>query len=206
MKCFWLKILLLLSFPPFLVACQDRDTNVQEVTEPQETKESDKIFHTQKRLSAGDSLHIRVLSWGGEKLGNYLVLMADSAGPHYVGNSFFRQGKLTHAWVDDLDGDGLSEVGVVVQEQQGSRYGKLRLHELTEGFTFNTINLPQFSETLGADYGGHDTIYRDQGRVVREFRLLDRADTSMLSSGKRRIVYQLENNQLEIAESENIMN
>lgn len=193
-------VLLVVSF----VACNNNETAGQEQVQLQEAEETDRIFLQEKKLSAGDSLHIRVLSWGGEFLGNYLVLMADSTGPHYVGNSFFRQGQMTNAWVDDLDKDGLPEVGVVVQEQRGSRYGKLRLHELTEGFTFNTINLPQFSETLGADYGGQDTIYRDQSNIVREFRLLDRADTSTIRPGKRRIIYQLESNELVVAESENI--
>ncbi len=164
---------------------------------------SGKMFHSQKEASYGDSLHIRVLSWGGEETGSYLVLVADSLNKHYIGNSFFRQGVLSNIWVDDLDRDGMPEIGVVLQESENLRYGRLSVHELSPDFTLQSVNFPPLSETLGADYGGRDSVYkRDDKVIVREFHLLDRLDTLSQSSRRRRIFYLYENNQLTLSGSE----
>lgn len=186
-----------------LQACNNGNTTPRREAEVE--KEERAIFHQEKALSLGDSLHIRVLSWGGVEIGNYLVLLADSAGGHYVGSSFVRNGQLQNAWVDDLDKDGLPEVGVIVQKQDGRKYGSLRLHELTKGFDYQTIILPPLSETLGADYGGYDSLYRGSEGIIREFSLLDGTDTMAENSGRRRILYHVENNQLVVGKSEELM-
>lgn len=163
----------------------------------------DKIFDQQKTLVFGDSLHIRVLSWGAEKTGNYLVLMADSVRQHYVGNSFFRDGILKDAWVTDLDEDGQPEVSVFVQGAGHDQYGRFFVHELKQDFSFSSVSFPQFSEVLGAEYGGHDSLYIRENRIVREYRLRNLADT-IAATQLRRVEYAYENNKLEVADSEDL--
>ena len=163
------------------------------------------IFHSRRELSYGDSLQVRVLSWGGEKTGSYLVLLADSLNQHYIGDSFFRQGTLANAWVADLDEDGLPEVGVVLKEAGDLQYGRLSLHELSNDFSLQTRTFPPLPEALGAAYGGNDSIYmQDDKTIVREFRLLDRLDTLSQNSKSRRVLYVFENNQLHLSDSEEI--
>lgn len=165
---------------------------------------TDQLFHQQKDLVFGDSLHIRVLSWGGREQGSYLVLMADSTAGHYVGDSFFRNGILRDAWVTDLDGDGQPEVSVVLQGTDVNRYGKLYVHELQQDFSLSSVTVPQFSEVLGAQYGGHDSLYLEQDRIVREFRIRNLADTEA-TPRYRRIRYAYENKQLEVDRSEDFI-
>lgn len=189
-----------------LTACGGGGSGEEENrAEPQPEEGKQELFHQQKSLQAGDSLQIRLLSWGGETVGNYLLLFADSAQERYHGNSFFRKGKVQAAWVHDLDGDSLPEVGVVLQEQMGDKYGRVILHELAMPFHLSTITLPQLSETIAATYGGHDSIYVQNGQLIQEFRIRNRADTlSSTPQARQRVVYTLENNVLRVVETEEI--
>lgn len=192
----------------FAMACNSSSAQNDEAGQKEAiaaaTKASDPLFFHQKELVFGDSLHIRVLSWGAEERGNYLVLMADSVQQHYIGNSFFREGILKDAWVTDLDGDGQPEVSVVLQGTGANRYGKLYVHELKQDFSINSVSFPQFSEALGAQYGGHDSLYLEDDRIVREFRIRNLADTAA-DSRYRRIHYAYENEQLEVDSSEDFV-
>ena len=172
----------------------------------QEVSSTEEIFHQQKDLTAGDSLEVKILSWGGKSIGSYLLLMADSAQERYIGDSFFRKGMLENTWISDLDEDGWPEVGVVVQETENNGYANLQLHELKGDFSLRTISFPPLSEALGADYGGNDSIYVNNGQVVREFSLLNRADSSSMDAplAGRRIRYVMENNTLIMADFEEL--
>lgn len=188
-----------------LAACQgNQPEEDQALAVPRAEEAEPSIFHQQKDLQAGDSLQIRLLSWGGEAVGNYLLLFADSAQERYYGNSFFRKGKVQNAWVDDLDGDRLPEVGVVLQEQAGDKYGRVILHELSMPFHLSTITLPQLSETIAATYGGHDSIYLQNGQLIQEFRIRNLADTLSSRQARQRVIYILENNALSVLEAEEI--
>ena len=189
-----------------LEACDEqREEEVEEVTDPKSAVAGD-IFYNNKQTTYGDSLHIRVLSWGDKVTGSYLVLVADSLNKNYIGDSFFRQGKLANIWVDDLDSDSLPEVGVVLEETNEMRYGRLGIHELSGDFTFKSAYFPPLSEALGADYGGGDSIYRkDDKTIVREFNLLGHLDSLSESSRKRRVFYVFENNLLNVSGSEEIV-
>lgn len=202
MNKYFLKALSLFIFLFVLESCSNGNSAPVHEIDDQEEAVSNPIFHQERALTVGDSLHIRVLSWGAKESGNYLVLLADSANGHYIGDSFFRNGKIKNTWADDLDKDGWPEIAVIVQQQEEREYTSLKLHELTEGFTYATIPLPPLNETLGADYGGFDTLYRDGKGIVREFSLLDRADSTAQNKNRRRIMYQVENNQLVMGESE----
>ncbi|WP_017730530.1 hypothetical protein [Nafulsella turpanensis] len=198
----------------FLISCTILLASLSSCNEsgaPEETIElaenkKEEIFHQQEHLETGDSLEVKILSWGGKSIGSYLLLMADSARQRYIGDSFFRKGTLENSWISDLDEDGWPEVGVVVQEKENNGYAKLQLHELTGDFSIRTINLPPLSEALGADYGGHDSIYLKGGRIVRDFRRLNRADSlpANMPPAGRRVVYDMENNSLVIAEFEEL--
>ena len=176
--------------------------------QPKEEKAEDtarevkqELFHQQESLQAGDSLHIRLLSWGGEEIGNYLLLLADSAQQRYIGRSFFRKGRIKNSWVHDLDKDQLPEISIVLQEQTGDKYGRLLIHELGETFNFTTITLPQLSESIAATYGGHDSIYLQNGQFFHEFRIRNRADPLAGEEVRQRVVYTLENNTLQVVET-----
>lgn len=192
----------------FAMACNSSSAQQDDAGRSKEeaasAEKSDQLFHHQKDLVFGDSLHIRVLSWGSKDRGNYLVLMADSVQEHYIGNSFFRDGILKDAWVTDLDEDGQPEVSVVLQGTGANRYGKFFVHELKQDFSISSVTLPQFSEALGAQYGGHDSLYLEDDRIVREFRIRNLADTAT-DLRYRRIHYAYENKQLEVDSSEDFI-
>lgn len=198
--------LLCLVFVAFATtACNSNAARQEDVLGDNEktVERENELFHQQIALVYGDSLHVRVLSWGAEEAGNYLVLMADSVHQHYVGNSFYRDGILKEAWVTDLDGDGQPEVSVFVQGTGPHQYGKFVVHELKQDFSISSVGLPQFSETVGAAYGGHDSLYINEGMIVRVFPLRNLADTTAATK-YRRVKYAYENNMLEVATSEDI--
>lgn len=202
MKCFGIKVLCLSIFI-FLQGCNNGNST-SPANEGEEEKQEKAIFHQQKELSFGDSLNIRILSWGGATTGSYLVLLADSTNRYYVGNSFFRNGKISDAWADDLDNDGWPEIGVVVQDSGGRKFTNLRLHELTRGFDYQTIAMPALNEAMGSDYGGFDTLYRVGNNIVREFSLMDRTDTTAANPARRQVIYHYENKQLVPGESKDL--
>ncbi len=199
-----IKTAYLLVLIGLLAACGDKGAGENEITEERPAEKEGKIFHQQKSLQAGDSLHIRLLSWGGESIGNYLLLFADTARSRYIGNSFFRKGQIQNAWVDDLDGDSLPEVAVVLKEQAGDKYGRVILHELAVPFQLSTITMPQLSESIAATYGGYDSIYLDNGQIIQEFRIRDRTDSLAAQPERQRVVYVLENNGLRVVDAQKI--
>lgn len=190
----------------YVISCAILSSCGKEPEVPEEAGElaendMEEIFHQQEHLQTGDSLEVKILSWGGKSIGNYLLLMADSAQERYIGDSFFRKGILENSWISDLDEDGWPEVGVVVQETENNGYAKLQLHELRGDFSLRTISFPPLSEALGADYGGHDSIYLQGEQIIRDFRLLNRADSLSADTptSGRRIIYVMENNSLIMA-------
>lgn len=186
-----------LSFCFFLSSCGNESEAPEDSVE-QQVSGKEIIFHQQKDLETGDSLEVKILSWGGKSIGSYLLLMADSAQERYIGDSFFRKGMLENTWISDLDEDGWPEVGVVVQEAENNGYAKLQLHELKGDFSLRTISFPPMSEALGADYGGHDSIYVEGKKIIRDFRILNRSDSLSVDTpiAARRIIYVMENNNL----------
>lgn len=202
----WNKIekLCLLLLLAFLIGCGGSIEGEEEVKVAAPLEKEEEIFLQQKSLQAGDSLQVRLLSWGGEAVGNYLLLVSDSAQERYIGNSFFRKGRIQDAWVHDLDGDGQPEVGVVLQEQKGDKYGRVILHELSVPFQLNSITMPQLSETIAATYGGHDSIYVQHGQLIQEFRIRNREDSLSVQKARQRVVYSLENNALSVINTERL--
>lgn len=203
MKFLGFKALCLFYFAFIFSGCSNGNSAPRDNSEEKEKKEAS-IFHQEIALNLGDSLDIRILSWGGKETGSYLVLVADSAGRHYVGDSFFRSGNLKDAWADDLDRDGRPEIGVVLKEQSERKYASLKLHELSKSFDFRTITMPALNEAMGSDYGGFDTLYRSGQEIVREFSLLNRADSTIENPARRQIIYHFENKQLVPGENTNL--
>lgn len=203
MKWIWYKVLHLIFFVLIIYGCNEQNSALKKETDKEE-KQENSVFHQVRALSIGDSLEIRILSWGGKETGSYLVLLADSAGGHFPGSSFYRTGEIQNAWADDLDRDGWPEVAVVLQEQSGRKFTSLKLHELSEGFDFRTITMPALNEAMGSDYGGYDTLYRSGEDIIREFSLLNRADSTAENKERRQIIYHFENDQLVPGISQNL--
>lgn len=173
-----------------------------EQAEEEEVLTSDRWFRFQQQLNIGDSMQAVVLGWGGESSGNYVVMLADSSQDNYVATTQYRNGKVQAAWAEDLDEDGWPEIIVNTQSTGSGEYGEVYVHELEDTYSFTTYFLPQLSETLGADYRGHDHFYVQDGRLVREFRLYDDQDNR--TTAWRRIFYELEGNRLVVMTSEEL--
>ena len=174
---------------------------------PEETIEDSRLDLNQyivyKKLhNWGDSLYFLVLSWGSDSTGGYTILLADSIGGNYISLAQHRQGGVVQSWINDFDRDSLPEIGIVTRSQNKRRTGQMRLHELGRNFTFETIDMQPLSEQLSADYEGSDIFYPQTGQVVREFQTVT-FDSATQEKTVRRIVYELDNNQLIVTEFEN---
>ena len=150
----------------------------------------------------GDSLYFLVISWGSDSTGSYSILLADSASGSYTSITQHKQGGVVQSWVNDFDRDSLPEIGIVTRSPNKRKTGQMRLHELGRNYTFETIDMQPLSEQLGADYEGGDIFYPQTGQIVREFRTL-KFDTTEQDKMVRRIIYELDNNQLIVTEFEN---
>jgi hypothetical protein len=149
-----------------------------------------------------DHLSFLVMSWGTDSTGGYVILMSDSVSGNYVSFAQHHQGGVVQSWINDFDRDSLPEIGIVTRSQNKRQSGQMRLHELTRNFTFETIEMQPLSEQLSADYEGGDIFYPQTGQVVREFRTVG-FDSAAQEKIVRRIVYELDNNQLIVTEFEN---
>jgi hypothetical protein len=199
-------LLIFLAVFSGLAACnspemrRERAERLAEADDPE--LHADRWFHFQEELSIGDSMQAVVLSWGGKTNGNYVVLLSDSLQNNYIATTQYRDGEILSVWVDDLDEDHWPEIIVTTRLAGSGDYGDVKVHELEETFGFRTYPLPQLSESLGADYQGHDYIYVESGRIVREFRLYDANQEK--TKEWRRIFYELEADRLVVLTSEEL--
>lgn len=149
-----------------------------------------------------DSLYFMVVSWGSDSIGSYTIMLADSLSGNYTSVSVHRQGGVVQSWINDFDRDSLPEIGIVTRSQTTRKTGQMRLHELGRNFTFETIDMQPLSEQLGADYEGGDIFYPQTGQIIREFRTQN-YDSTAQDKTVRRVIYELDNNQLIVTEFEN---
>lgn len=149
----------------------------------------------------GDSIYFLVISWGSDSIGSYSILMSDSVSGNYISVSQHKQGGVVQSWINDFDRDSLPEIGIVTRSQNNRKTGQMRLHELGRNFTFETIEMQPLNEQLGANYEGSDIFYPQTGQIVREFKTLN-YDT-VAGETIRRVIYELDNNQLIVTEFEN---
>ncbi|EMR01220.1 hypothetical protein [Cesiribacter andamanensis] len=205
-----LPLLLLFAFFTFAFwACQEPEKQKPSLAAefPEQTSHDARLnlnnYILYKKLHKwNDNLYFLVMSWGTDSTGGYTILMADSTTGNYVSFAQHHQGGVVQSWINDFDRDSLPEIGIVTRSQNKRQSGQMRLHELSRNYTFETIDMQPLSEQLSADYEGGDIFYPQTGQVVREFRTVG-FDSAAQEKIVRRIVYELDNNQLIVTEFEN---
>lgn len=202
-------IFLFLFFAGIFTACQPKQKEKPrpQLEFPEQTAEDTRLnintyIRYKKLHNWNDSLYFLVIGWGSDSVGSYSIMMADSVMGNYTSVSVHKQGSVVQSWINDFDRDSLPEIGIVTRSQNMRKTGQMRLHELGRNLAFETIDMQPLSEQLGADYEGGDIFYPQTGQIVREFRTLD-FDTTTEENAIRRIIYELDNNQLIITEFEN---
>ncbi|WP_224999605.1 PliI family lysozyme inhibitor of I-type lysozyme [Cesiribacter sp. SM1] len=206
---FFATLFLCLSICAIVSSCQEEKPKEKPSLDqefPEQTTQDTRLnlndyIRYKKIHQWGDSLYFLVMSWGSDSIGSYSILLADSANGNYTSFSMHQQGSVVQTWINDFDRDSLPEIGIVTRSQNQRKTGQMRLHELGRNSAFETIDMQPLSEQLGADYEGGDIFYPQTGQIVREFRTVN-FDTAVQDKTVKRIVYELDNNQLIVTEFE----
>lgn len=105
---------------------------------------------------------------------------------------------LTNLFVSDLDGNGFDEFYLVTTSVGSGSYGNIYGFASNQDKSLTPIYVPQITEkdldvgSMFQGYMGHDSIYLDQGKLVRKFPVYLEGDPNCCpTGGKRHLQYHL---------------
>jgi hypothetical protein len=105
---------------------------------------------------------------------------------------------LTNLFVMDLDANGFDELYLVTTSVGSGSYGNIYGFASNQDKSLTPIYVPQITEkdldigSMFQGYMGHDSIYLDQGKLVRKFPVYLEGDPNCCpTGGKRYLQYNL---------------
>jgi PliI/PliC-like inhibitor of I-type lysozyme len=116
--------------------------------------------------SAGIRAHVLVPEGEGKSIGTYLVHIALPGGTQEIREE--RDGVITGAWLEDLDGDGELDLTVATTSAGSGSYPTIHYYR-QERQTFELRPLKDLTEAQRAGYMGHDTVTVHEGKLLRIF-------------------------------------
>lgn len=162
-------------------------------------------FRFHKAIEVKPGLTLDIVSWGrgSNSVGGYLILRSDSTHLSYRSEADELDGKIVDAWDMDLDTDGNPEL-YIQAEGEGKGKGSflnMYIYEYSEGGSNQQIRFPELSSSLKEGYRGNDSVYIKEGKLMREFPVYDKNDSTGTATGDRRkMEYTLRNNSLQFKE------
>lgn len=169
-------------------------------------------FRFHKAIEVRPGLTLDIVSWGrgSNSVGGYLVLRSDSTKMDYRSVSGELDGKIVDAWDMDLDSDGNPELYIQAKGEGKGSYLNMYIHEYSDSGSNQKLKFPELSSSLNEGYRGQDSVYIKDGKLMREFPVFDKNDSTSHKTGQiRKIEYSLRNNNFqykEIKEEENRKN
>lgn len=164
-------------------------------------------FKFYKSVEVKPGLTYDVVSWGrgSETSGGYLILRSDSARLQYRSTSGALDGKLVDAWNMDMDADGDPEIFLQVEGEGEGSYLTMYVYEFGNSGNPRTIRFPDLSNSTMQQYRGQDSVYIEDGNIMREFPLFKETDNSNKPTGGRKMLqYSMRNNDFSVKEIEQI--
>lgn len=162
-------------------------------------------FRFHKAIEVRPGLTLDVVSWGrgSNSVGGYLILRSDSIKLDYRSVAGELDGKIVDAWDMDLDSDGNPELYIHAKGEGKGSYLSMYIYEYSDGGSNQQIRFPELSSSLSDGYRGSDSIYIKEGKLLREFPVYDKNDSTASKTGEiRKIVYALRNNSFQYKELE----
>lgn len=158
-------------------------------------------FRFHKAIEVKPGLVLDVLSWGRgtDSIGAYLILRSDSTRSSYRSVSGELDGKIIDSWGMDLDTDGNPEVFIQVQSSKTKAALNMYVYEYNESGSGQQIRFPELSSSTKEGYLGSDSLYIQDGKLIREFQFSTKTDSSdtPLKSIKK-LEYSLRSNTFQV--------
>lgn len=160
-------------------------------------------FRFHKEIEVKPGLTFDVVSWGrgSETSGAYIILMSDSTHLKYRTTTGELDGKLMEAWNMDMDADGNPEIFMQAEGVGEGSHLNMYVYEFNSSGNGQKISFPSLSGSLKKGYKGKDSLYINDGKLIREFPVFDESDTnSVKSSDRRKLEYNFRNNSFSVKE------
>ena len=160
-------------------------------------------FRFHKAMEVKPGLTLDIVSWGrgSNSVGGYLILRSDSTHLSYRSEAGELDGKIVDAWDMDLDTDGNPELYIQAKGEGKGSYLNMYIYEYSEGGSNQQIRFPELSSSLKEGYRGNDSVYIKEGKLLREFPVYDKNDsTGTITGDVRKVEYTLRNNSLQFKE------
>jgi|GEM_PF-3261199 hypothetical protein len=130
--------------------------------------------------NAGIRAHVLVPEGEAQSVGTYLVHIALPGGVRQIREN--RDGTITGAWLEDLDGDGDADLIVVMTSVGSGSYPTLHFFRQERGeFVLHPLN--DLSEEQRSGYMGHDIVEVKEGKLLRTFPKYLPSDPNSTPSG-----------------------
>lgn len=160
-------------------------------------------FRFHKAIEVRPGLTLDIVSWGrgSNSVGGYLILRSDSTDLDYRSVAGELDGKIIDAWDMDLDSDGNPELYIHAKGEGKGSYLSMYIYEYADNGTNQKIKFPELSSSLFEGYRGNDSVYIKDGKLLRQFSLFDKNDSTGTKTGEiRKIEYSLRNNSFQFKE------
>lgn len=131
-------------------------------------------FDSKTWMYRGCKVHVAVGKKEAASIGTFLVTVAAPTGKRATLRAD-RDGTLSGAWADDIDGDGKFEVMVWTQSAGSGTYGKVGVFTWT-GSTLKNRVVPELNAGQMAGYMGHDQFSVTRSQLYRTFPLYRQKD------------------------------
>jgi hypothetical protein len=160
-------------------------------------------FRFHKAIEVRPGLTLDIVSWGrgSNSVGGYLILRSDSTQLNYRSVAGELDGKIVDVWDMDLDSDGNPELYIHASGEGKGSYLNMYIYEYSDGGSNQKIRFPELNSTLNKGYHGDDSVYIKDGKLMRQFPIYDKNDSTGTATGEiRKIEYNLRNNNFQFKE------
>jgi len=160
-------------------------------------------FRFHKEIEVKPGLTFDVVSWGrgSETSGIYMILRSDSTHLKYKSTTGELDGRLLDAWNMDMDSDGNPEIFIQAEGVGEGSHLNMYVYEFNDSGNGQKINFPSLSGSLKKGYKGQDSLYIQDGKLMREFPVFGTTETdSLKSSERRKLEYDFRRNSFSVKE------
>lgn len=160
-------------------------------------------FRFHKAIEVRPGLTLDIVSWGrgSSSVGGYLILRSDSTQLNYRSVAGELDGKIMDAWDMDLDSDGNPELYIHAKGEGKGSYLNMYIYEYADNGSNQKIRFPELSSSSSEGYRGNDSIYIKDGKLLRQFSIYNKNDSTGTKTGEiRKIEYVLRNNNFQYKE------
>ncbi len=157
-------------------------------------------FHKAIEVSPGQTYD--VVSWGrgSTQTGSFAILHSDSAAMKYNTITGDLDGTITDVFNADMDVDGNPEILIQSKGKDTVNFAKIYAFEFNNT-NANKLDFPKLTSSQRKGYRGNDNFYIKDGKLIREFPIYDKNDSTAKPTGaKRQLEYGLRRNNFTVTQ------